>query len=164
MNNPKRLGELQRSQYNVLPVKEELRKNLIEKVRQREALIPGIIGYNKTVIPSVINAMLAKHDIMLPGLHGQAKSRIVRQLPWLLDEHIPAIERCEINDNPFKPVCKRCVDLVKKMGTETSRIMQKCADQYKDSVPVQLEQQTARDTLSRRVTMAFQPWSYSSES
>jgi magnesium chelatase subunit I len=113
------VGELRSSGYAVLPVKEEMRRNLIAKLRQREQLFPGIIGFETTVIPAIVNAILARHDIMLLGLRGQAKSRIVRMLPTLLDEYIPVIEGCEINDSPFKPVCKRCVDLLKEQGDAT---------------------------------------------
>ncbi|MBI5215574.1 MAG: magnesium chelatase [Ignavibacteriae bacterium] len=110
------LGQLTTSGYTVVSVKDEMRNNLIRKLRQKEKLFPGIIGFDETVIPSLVNAILAKHDIMLLGLRGQAKSRLVRQLPSLLDEYIPVIKGCEINDNPFHPVCKRCVDLTNDHG------------------------------------------------
>jgi magnesium chelatase subunit I len=112
------LGELRRSGYRVQAVKDEIRNNLIQKLEKREPLFPGIIGYKQTVVPSIVNAILARHDILLLGLRGQAKSRIVRQLPSLLDEYVPFIKGCEINDNPFKPVCKRCNDLLKEVGEE----------------------------------------------
>lgn len=110
------LGELRRSGYTVRPVKDEIRNNLIAKLESRKPLFPGIIGYDQTVIPALVNAILARHDILLLGLRGQAKSRLVRQLPSLLDEHIPFVKGCEINDNPFRPVCKRCTDLVAQHG------------------------------------------------
>jgi magnesium chelatase subunit I len=115
----KTIAELRTTNYSPLSVKEELRKNLIAKIRSRAILFPQIIGYDDTVIPSVINALLAKHDIILLGLRGQAKSRLLRELPSLLDEYIPYITGCEINDNPFHPVCKRCVDLQNESGDET---------------------------------------------
>jgi len=118
-NRVKTIGELRRSGYTVLPVKDEMRKNLIGKVKGGEKLFTGIVGFDKTVVPSLINAILARHDIVLLGLRGQAKSRIVRLLPSLLDEYVPVIAGCEINDNPYRPVCKRCVDLVKEQGDET---------------------------------------------
>jgi len=93
-----------------------MRQNLIRKLQAKESLLPGIIGYDRTVIPSIVNAILARHDILLLGLRGQAKSRIVRMLPTLLDEYVPFIKGCEINDNPYRPVCKRCTDLVKERG------------------------------------------------
>jgi len=118
MEFPSTLGELRRSGYKVRPVKDEMRLNLIRKLEAKETLLPGIIGYDQTVVPSIVNAILARHDILLLGLRGQAKSRIVRMLPTLLDEHIPFIKGCEINDNPYKPVCKRCTDLVKERGDD----------------------------------------------
>ncbi|HUL43983.1 MAG TPA: magnesium chelatase [Bacteroidota bacterium] len=119
MNRPATIGALRSSGYKVLPVKDEVRKNLVEKIRRRERLFPSIIGFEETVVPALVNAVLAKHDIMLLGLRGQAKSRIVRQLPTLLDEYIPIIKGCEINDNPFSPVCKRCTDVVATCGEAT---------------------------------------------
>ena len=109
-------GELKSAGYRVLDVKEEIRTNLIKKLSNKEQLFPGIIGFDDTVIPSVVNSLLGRHDIMLLGLRGQAKSRIVRLLPSLLDEYIPVVAGCEINDNPFSPVCKRCHDLSVEMG------------------------------------------------
>jgi magnesium chelatase subunit I len=118
MQRPRTVAELRRSDYKVIPVKDEIRNNLIRKLKGKEELFPGIIGYEKTVIPSIENALLAKHDMIFLGLRGQAKTRIVRSLVNFLDEAIPIIKGCEINDNPFKPVCKRCVDLVKQNGDD----------------------------------------------
>jgi len=118
MKFAKTIGELKRSGYKVLPVKEELRKNVIQKLKNNEVLFPGIIGYDKTVIPAIVNAILSKHDIILLGLRGQAKTKIARMFVNLLDEYIPIIKGCEINDNPYKPLCKRCVDLVKEYGDD----------------------------------------------
>jgi magnesium chelatase subunit I len=118
---PERAGTietLRKSGYKVQSVKDEVRNNLIAKLRTHEKLFPGIIGYDQTVIPALVNAILAKHDILLLGLRGQAKSRIVRQLPSLLDEFIPVIKGCEINDNPFRPVCKRCTGLLREHGED----------------------------------------------
>jgi magnesium chelatase subunit I len=119
MTRPSTLGELKKSGYKVLPVKEEIRKNLIKKIQNNEQLFPGIIGYEKTVVPALINAILAKHDIILLGLRGQAKSRLVRQIPTLLDEFIPIIKGSEINDNPFHPVSKFGADTVAEHGDAT---------------------------------------------
>lgn len=118
MQRAKTIGELRKSGYTVVSVKDEVRANLIRKLETGEQLFPGIIGYDKTVIPSIVNAILARHDILLLGLRGQAKSRIVRALPSLLDEFIPIIKGCEINDNPYRPVCKRCTDLVREHGDD----------------------------------------------
>ncbi len=116
MSHPSTIGELRRTGYTVRSVKDEVRINLIRKLESSEQLFPGIIGYEKTVIPAIVNSLLARHDLLLLGLRGQAKSRIVRQLPTLLDEFMPVIKGCEINDNPYRPVCKRCVDLVAERG------------------------------------------------
>ena len=119
MSRPATLGELKKSGYVVRPVKEEMRANLIRKLDHKEELFPGIIGYEKTVVPAIVNAVLARHDIILLGLRGQAKSRIVRQMPGLLDEYVPVIKGSELNDNPFQPVSKFAVDLVAQCGDAT---------------------------------------------
>lgn len=119
MNRPLTLGELRRTGYTVQTVKDELRNNLIRKIKNKETVFPGIIGYEKTVVPALVNAILAKHDIILLGLRGQAKSRIVRQLPTLLDEYVPVIQGSELNDNPFLPVSKFATDLVAQRGDDT---------------------------------------------
>ncbi len=119
MHHPATLGELKKSGYKILSVKDEVRNNLIKKLQSGEKLFSGIIGYENTVVPAIINAILAKHDIILLGLRGQAKTRLIRQFPTLLDEYIPVIKGSEINDNPFKPVSKFGVDQVNKFGDET---------------------------------------------
>ena len=116
MERPATIGELRRSNYRLLPVKDEIRNNLIRKLTNKEELFPTIIGYEKTVTPSIVNALLAKHDMILLGLRGQAKTKIARSLINFLDEYIPVLKGCEINDNPYRPVCKRCVDLVGERG------------------------------------------------
>ena len=98
------LGDLKASGYKRTSVKDELRANLIKKLQARETLFPGIIGYSETVIPQLVNAILARHNIILLGLRGQAKSRIIRQLTELLDERIPVIAGSEVNDDPFHPI------------------------------------------------------------
>src|SRR6476619_7230515 len=90
--------------YQSLSVKDELRLNLIKKLRSGQKLFPGIVGYQDTVIPQLINAILARHNIILLGLRGQAKSRIIRLLTELLDERIPIIAGSEVNDDPFHPI------------------------------------------------------------
>jgi magnesium chelatase subunit I len=101
---PKTLGELTRSDYKSLSVKDELRANLIAKLRSGEKLFRGIVGYDETVIPQLVNAILARHNVILLGLRGQAKSRIIRQLTELLDDQIPIIAGSEVNDDPFQPI------------------------------------------------------------
>src|SRR5678815_5365050 len=98
------LGELRASGYRSKPVKQEVRDNLVRKLQAGETLFPGIIGYDETVIPQLVNAVLARHNIILLGLRGQAKSRIIRQLTELLDDRIPIIAGSEINDDPFHPI------------------------------------------------------------
>src|SRR5712691_2754122 len=104
MGNALTLGELKKSGYSSRSVKDEMRSNLIRKLRAGERLFPGILGYEDTVIPQLVNAILAKHNVILLGLRGQAKSRIIRQLTELLDEHIPIIAGSEVNDDPFHPI------------------------------------------------------------
>src|SRR4051812_13340443 len=95
------VGQLKTSGYRPISVKDELRKNVIAKLRRGEELFPGILGYRETVIPQVINAILSKHDILFLGLRGQAKTRILRMLPELLDEWKPTLLGTEINDDPI---------------------------------------------------------------
>ncbi len=113
------LGELRRSGYRSVPVKDEMRRNLIAKLRAGEDIFEGIIGYDRTVIPQIENAILARHDLILLGLRGQAKSRIIRMLPRLLDDYIPVVAGSEINDDPFNPISKHARDLIEEMGDET---------------------------------------------
>src|SRR5262249_23700337 len=124
MHFPKTLGELRKSEYNEnriknRSVKDELRSNLIEKLKKKESLFPGIVGYDDTVIPEIINAILSKHNIIFLGLRGQAKSRVMRQMVSLLDEWTPAIAGCEINDNPYRPVCRYCTKLMEQLKEDT---------------------------------------------
>ena len=116
---PETIGELKASQYQVLPVREEMRKNLIAKLRAEEIVFPGIIGFENTVIPQLENAILAGQDVILLGERGQAKSRVIRSLVNLLDDFIPKVAGCEINDNPYNPVCRGCRDKVADQGDAT---------------------------------------------
>src|SRR5436305_5494500 len=104
MTLPKTLGELKLQGYRVRPVKDEMRANLLDKLRRGERIFPGIVGYDETVIPQITNAILARHNVILLGLRGQAKSRIIRQLVGLLDERVPVIAGSEINDDPFRAI------------------------------------------------------------
>src|SRR5215471_8448840 len=110
--HPATLGELRRSEYRVVPIKAELRRTLIRKLSSGDPLFPGIRGYDDSVIPQIENAILAGQDIVMLGERGQAKSRIIRSLTSLLDPALPVIAGCEINDNPYEPICRRCRDLV----------------------------------------------------
>lgn len=113
------LGDLRTGGYAVRGVKDEMRSNLIARMRDGEKLFPGIIGYEETVIPQLVNAILSKHNIILLGLRGQAKSRILRQLTELLDEEIPIIAGSEINDDPFAPLSAYGRQTVELHGDET---------------------------------------------
>src|ERR1041384_724125 len=104
MDYPRTLNELRAARYQTHSVKDELRRNLIKKLQSGEKLFPGIVGYQDTVIPQLINAILSRLNIILLGLRGQAKSRIIRLLTDLLDEHIPIIAGSEVNDDPFQPI------------------------------------------------------------
>ncbi|HEY7780317.1 MAG TPA: sigma 54-interacting transcriptional regulator [Ktedonobacterales bacterium] len=116
---PATIGQLRESGYRVLPVKEEMRHNLIRKIRAGEDLFPGVIGYDDTVIPQIENAILSEQDLVLLGERGQAKTRIARSLINLLDDDVPAIAGCEINDDPFNPICKACQMRVAEEGDNT---------------------------------------------
>ena len=113
---PRNIRELKEAGYRILSVKEEMRKNLIGMITEGEQLFPGIIGFNDTVVPQVENAILSGQDIILLGERGQAKTRMIRSLVRFLDEDVPAIAGCEINDNPYKPICKRCREKIAKQG------------------------------------------------
>ena len=113
---PRTIEELKKADYTVLTVKEEMRKNLIAKIRKDEELFPGIVGYEETVFPQFENAILSGQDIIFLGERGQAKTRMMRSLVNLLDEEIPAMAGCEINDNPFQPICKSCQEKLKTEG------------------------------------------------
>lgn len=119
LTNIKTLGALKQSHYRPLPVKEEIRKNLIEKLSQGEITFPGIIGYEDTVVPDVERALLSRHNILFLGLRGQAKTRMARQMVALLDEYIPVVAGSEINDDPFNPISKYAIDLVNSKGDDT---------------------------------------------
>jgi magnesium chelatase subunit I len=121
---PRTLGALRESSFSEAlisnrSVKDELRSNLICKLQRGEALFPGIVGYEDTVVPQIVNALLSRHNFILLGLRGQAKTRVIRMLTGLLDERIPYIEGCEIHDNPYRPICRRCRDVIAESGDDT---------------------------------------------
>jgi len=110
------LGDLRRSGLRTRPVKQEIRDNLVRKLQAGETLFPGIIGYDDTVIPQLVNAILSRHNFILLGLRGQAKSRILRGLVDLLDERIPVVPGCEIHDDPRAPLCGACRARIAREG------------------------------------------------
>jgi magnesium chelatase subunit I len=118
---PETLGQLRQSQWSEdrvasRSVREEMRQNLLAKLERKEPLFPGIIGYEDTVVPQLVNAILSRHHMVLLGLRGQAKSRILRGLVDLLDDEIPMIAGCEISDNPYLPLCRACRELLAERG------------------------------------------------
>jgi len=116
---PQTLGEIRSSGYLPRSVKDEMRSNLIAKLRSGERLFPGILGYDESVVPQIVNAILAKHNFVLLGLRGQAKSRIIRQLTQLLDEEVPIIAGSEVNDDPFAPLSAYGRQQIDVHGDET---------------------------------------------
>ena len=124
MSFPRTLGELRRSPFTeqrlgARRVKDELRENLMARLREGGPIFPGIVGYDDTVVPQIVNAILSRHNFILLGLRGQAKSRILRGLTALLDPQMPYVAGCEIHDNPYAPICRRCHELVAKEGDAT---------------------------------------------
>jgi magnesium chelatase subunit I len=125
MNFPATLGELRRSPFSeeklrTRRVKDEMRANLMARLQDDRPIFPGIVGYDDTVVPQIVNAVLSRHNFILLGLRGQAKSRILRDLTNLLDPQMPYIAGCEIHDNPYDPICRRCRDLIAECGESTA--------------------------------------------
>src|SRR3954465_14213352 len=118
------VGELRRAvEAGAIPrrnVHEEVRQNLIRKLRAGETLFPGIVGYDDTVVPQLINALLSRHNFILLGLRGQTKTRLLRALVTLLDEQIPVMPGCEINDDPLNPICGACRTRLAADGDKTA--------------------------------------------
>ncbi|MEM1061495.1 MAG: AAA family ATPase, partial [Planctomycetota bacterium] len=118
-DRPQTLGDHKASGYQPLSVKSELRRNLIAKLRAGDDVFPGILGYDDTVLPELFNAILSKHDVLLLGLRGQGKTRMLRMLTGLLDEAIPVVAGSEIRDDPLDPISKYARDLVAEKGDDT---------------------------------------------
>ncbi len=115
----KTLGELKKSGYVSRSIKDEIRTNLIAKIKAKENTFPGILGYEDSVIPDTERALLSRHNILFLGLRGQAKTRMARQMTMLLDEYIPIIAGSEINDDPLQPISRYAIDLIAAHGDET---------------------------------------------
>ena len=116
MTRPSTIGELRASGYRERSVKEELRANLLERLGRGEEMFPGIVGFGESVLPALERGILAGHDLIFLGERGQAKTRLIRRIVDLLDEEVPAIAGCEVNDHPFRPICARCRHLVADEG------------------------------------------------
>ncbi len=132
---PRTLGALKHSSFarqlsQERTVKDELRANLICKLERGETLFPGVMGYEDTVIPQIVNAILSRHNFILLGLRGQAKTKLARLLTGLLDAWTPYVAGCEIKDHPFRPICKRCRELVLEQRDETPVAWVKSEDRY----------------------------------
>ena len=124
-SKPATLGELKSipdfdARWASRSVKDEMRGNLLRLIERGEPLFPGVQGYEDTVIPQIVNALLSRHNFILLGLRGQAKSRILRGLANLLDSEIPVVAGCEINDDPLNPICRACRDRIKSDGDNTA--------------------------------------------
>jgi magnesium chelatase subunit I len=119
MTLPRTLGELRASGYQSISVKNEMRRNLLRKMKAKEPIFDGIIGYEETVLPQIHNAILSRHDMLFLGLRGQAKTRMLRQLVHLLDDRLPIIAGSEVNDDPYRPLSVFARDLVAQRGDET---------------------------------------------
>src|SRR5690625_2645343 len=121
MNRPeiKTFGELKNAGYEYKSIKDELRKNLIRKIKNQETVFEGVYGYDYSVIPELERAILSKHNINLLGLRGQAKTRLARLMVHLLDEYIPVVEGSEIKDDPFLPISRYAIELIHEKGEKT---------------------------------------------
>ncbi len=128
------VGELRAADYPDRTVKEELRSNLVAALASGRPLFPSIKGFEDTVLPTLERAILAGHDIILLGERGQAKSRLIRHLTNLLDEQVPAIEGCEVNDHPYRPICARCRALVTELGEGVPIQWVRRADRYAEKL------------------------------
>jgi magnesium chelatase subunit I len=124
------LGELKASGHQLRTVKEELRHNLLQRLRAGEDPFPGIVGFGQTVLPHLERAIIAGHDVILLGERGQGKTRLIRTLTGLLDEWTPTIEGCEINDHPYAPTCARCRRLAAEMGDDLPVTWRSRGDRY----------------------------------
>jgi magnesium chelatase subunit I len=127
---PTTLGELRASGHEHVPVKDEVRANLLARLRAGEPAFPGILGFDDTVLPQVERALLAGHDLVLLGERGQGKTRLIRTLVGLLDEWTPVVAGCEVNDHPYAPVCVRCTRLVAEQGDTAPVAWKHRSDRY----------------------------------
>src|ERR1700682_4711788 len=139
MSVARTLGELRQSPFTAQRlgsrrVKDELRENLMARLREGGPIFPGIVGYDDTVVPQIINAILSRHNFILLGLRGQAKSRILRALTTLLDPQMPYLAGCEIHDNPYAPICRRCRDELARLGDDARIAYLTPEDRYAENL------------------------------
>jgi magnesium chelatase subunit I len=131
---PATVAQLKQTSYRPMSVKDELRKNLIQKLRNGEDLFPGILGYRDSVIPQIVNGLLSKHDMLFLGLRGQAKTRILRMLPQLLDEWIPVLAGVDINDDPLAPTTKTGQRILAEQGGDAKIEWVHRSDRYQEKL------------------------------
>ncbi len=124
------LGELHASGHEYTTVKEEIRRNLLARLRTGDDAFPGIVGFGQTVLPHLERAIIAGHDVILLGERGQGKTRLIRTLTSLLDEWTPVVDGCEINDHPYAPVCARCRRLAAEQGDDLAITWRNRDDRY----------------------------------
>src|SRR5688500_17716466 len=132
--SPATLGQLKSTGYQPSTVKDELRRNLIRKLKAGEELFPGIIGYRETVIPQIVNGILSKHALLFLGLRGQAKTKILRMLPDLLDEWMPVLADVEINDDPIRPSTKSGARVIAEQGDDARISWVHRSDRYHEKL------------------------------
>jgi magnesium chelatase subunit I len=128
------VGELRAAGYPDRSVKEELRHNLLARLRSGEPAFPGVVGFEGSVVPALERGILAGHDLILLGERGQAKTRLIRAIVGLLDEAVPAVAGCEINDHPYRPICARCRALVAQEGESTPIVWIPREDRYAEKL------------------------------
>src|SRR5213592_4226961 len=131
---PATLGQLKETAYRPCSVKDELRRNVIRKLKAGEELFPGIVGYRESVIPQIVNGILSKHDLLFLGLRGQAKTRILRLLPTLLDEWIPVLAGFESNDDPIAPITKTGKRIIAEQGDDAKIEWVRRDDRYQEKL------------------------------
>src|SRR5579885_2516102 len=135
LSRPKTLGELRRvpdfdARSLQRSIKDEIRANLLRAIERSETIFPGVHGYDDTVVPQIVNALLSRHNFILLGLRGQAKSRILRGLVNLLDPEIPVVAGCEINDDPFRPICRSCRERIAAQGDDAEIVWMPRENRY----------------------------------
>jgi magnesium chelatase subunit I len=134
MGRPQNVAELKTYGYQPRSVKEEIRANLLNRLRAGQPAFPGIVGFDETVVPQLEGALLAGHDLVLLGERGQGKTRLMRTIAGLLDEWTPVVEGCEINDDPLRPVCVRCRRLAAEVGDELPVVWKHRDERYAEKL------------------------------